>query len=199
MSSKVVAASDRLYRLLLHVYPRSYYDEYSTLMAQTFHDMAAADYASHGMCALARVWFTTIGDLAISATKEHFSERSGRQIVSQKSIMALILALVFSIITGYVDLTATETYAPMSCILVFSFMAGFIQPKGAWRWALLIGLSICISTFVGLAINFNFADAPPRFPITLVVLVIPALVAAYAGVFANRIFIGWQGRPTRLS
>jgi len=81
------------------------------------------------------------------------------------------------------------------CILLFSFLSGLIQPRWAWRWAVLIGLSIPISTFVGLAINFNFVDPPPRYPITTAVLVIPALIAAYGGALANRLIHSAQ-RPS---
>ena len=100
---------------------------------------------------------------------------------------SLILTLALSALTGYVNVTASEVQAPMLCILLFSFVTGLLQPRGAWRWAALIGLSIPASTFIGLAINFPFVDAPPRFPITLAVLVIPALIAAYLGVLSRRL------------
>ena len=114
--------------------------------------------------------------------------------MSKKSVIVLCLALAFSILTGYINVTATEVLPPMVCILLFSFVTGLMQPKGAWRWALLIGLSIPLSTFIGLAVNFNFPDTPPRYPITLAVLIVPALVAAYGGSLSNHLFSGIQ-RP----
>jgi hypothetical protein len=112
--------------------------------------------------------------------------------MSTKSLMVLALALALGILTGYVNITATEVQAPMLCLLCFSFLIGFMQPRGAWRWAVLIGLSIPVSTFIGLAVNFQFVDTPPRYPITLVVLVIPALIAAYIGAFSNKFRVGMQ-------
>lgn len=183
MSPQVLHIAERLYRASLRLYPADHRQQYGALMAQTFHDQALAVYAREGRLALVHLWAATLLDTTVSATIEHSSVMRGSRLVSRKTLMVLGLTLVLSILTGYVDLTATENMAPMLCILLFSFLAGFIQPKGAWRWALLIGLSVPVATFVGLAINFNFADTPPRFPITLAVLVIPALVAAYGGVF----------------
>ncbi|MCC6904621.1 MAG: hypothetical protein IT326_02185 [Anaerolineae bacterium] len=108
--------------------------------------------------------------------------------MSRKSRFVLILALVFAGITGVLNVNTTEVIVPMSCLLIFSFVCGLVQPKGAWRWGILIGLSIMISTFVGLAVNFQFPEPPPRFPITAIVLVIPALIGAYTGAFIHRVF-----------
>ena len=104
--------------------------------------------------------------------------------MSRKSLGVLALALIFAVLTGYVNLTASEVQAPMGCILLFSFLCGFLQPIAAWRWGVLIGLSIMLSTFVGLAINYPMIDVP-HFPITLAVLVIPGLIAAYGGVLVR--------------
>lgn len=112
--------------------------------------------------------------------------------MSTKGLLLFALALFLSILTGYVNISATENQAPMLCILLFSFLMGLLEPKQAWRWALMIGLSIPISTFVGLAINFDFPDPPQHFPIFLAVLVIPALIATYAAVFVKHILAGTQ-------
>ena len=106
--------------------------------------------------------------------------------MSRKSVYVLILALVLAIVTGALNVNTTEVIVPMSCLLLFPFICSVIQPQGAWRWGALIGLSVMISTFIGLAVNFHFPEPPTHLPITLVVLVIPALVSAYAGVFVNR-------------
>jgi hypothetical protein len=108
--------------------------------------------------------------------------------MSRRSWFALVLALVLASITGVLNVNTTEVIVPMSCLLIFSFVCGLVQPKGAWRWGVLIGLSIMISTFVGLAVNFQFPEPPPRFPITAIVLVIPALMGTCAGAFVHRVF-----------
>ncbi len=101
-------------------------------------------------------------------------------------ILILLLAVVFAVITGYVNVHASEVQAPLACLLMFSGILGLLAPEAAWRWGLIIGLSIPASTFFALAINFKMDDVP-RFPITLAVLVIPATVAAYLGVLAHRV------------
>jgi hypothetical protein len=196
MSKKTLCASETLYRILLRLYPAEYQRAYGRLMAQTFRDMSRAACNRGGLGALLDLWRETFSDVLVSTAIEHIDAIRMRKLMSKKGLMTLGLVLVFSLLTGYLNMTATEVIVPMSCILLFSFLAGLIQPKAAWRWAVLIGLSIPLSTFVGLAINFNFPDAPPRFPITLLVLVIPALVAAYGGSLINRVFMPVRQQPS---
>ena len=49
-----------------------------------------------------------------------------------------------------------------------------------------MGLSLPTAYFIMFALNLRAVDAP-RYPITLAVLVIPALVAAYGGAVARRL------------
>lgn len=90
------------------------------------------------------------------------------------------LAVLFMLVTGYVDMHASETLATLFCLLAFGLICGLLQPKGAWRWGLLIGSSVMLAAFYARATNFTVVDAPAD-PITLIVLVIPALAAAYLG------------------
>jgi len=104
--------------------------------------------------------------------------------MSRKSLLVLGFVLLAAVFTGLINLNSDEVLPPMVCLLTFSFVAGLLQPKGAWRWAVVIGLSICLSYFIGFAIRYRVID-PPHQPITLVVLVIPALIAAYGGAWFN--------------
>ena len=106
--------------------------------------------------------------------------------MTRKGWLTVGLALVFGALLGYIDLNSKEVQLPMFCLLLFSFTLGICQPKAAWRWGLLMGLSLPISYFVAFAANYRTVDAP-RYPITLVVLVIPGLIAAYGGAWANRL------------
>lgn len=185
MSKNILRVSCSCYRALLFVYPAEHRRLYGDAMLQTFRAMLQD--ASMPKASVILLWIQVLRDTAVNAPIEHFSVMKGKLPMSPQSRFALIFALTFSVLTGYINITATEVLVPMFCLLLFSFVAGLIQPKGAWRWAVIIGLSITLSTFIGLAINFNFPDAPPRYPITLVVLVLPALVAAYIGSLANRV------------
>ena len=193
MSPRAVRVSMTLYRALLRVYPAEHRREYGEAMAQTFRDMASAAYERRGAPGLFELWIETAVDTGLSAAAEH---RAGG-IMSRRSLIVLGMTLVFSAVTGYINATATEVLPPMTCLLLFSFLAGLMQPKGAWRWGLLIGSSIMISTFVGLAIRFKFADPPTHNPITLLVLVIPALAAAYGGSLASHMASAGQSEQPR--
>lgn len=105
--------------------------------------------------------------------------------MTRKSWLTLGLALAFGALLGYIDLNSKEVQLPMFCLLLFSFTLGISQPRAPWRWGVLMGLSFPVSYFVAFAVNFHPIDAP-RFPITLAVLVIPALIAAYGGALASR-------------
>ena len=105
--------------------------------------------------------------------------------MTRKGWLTVGLALAFGVLLGYIDINSKEVQLPMVCLLLFSFTLGVAQPKAAWRWGVLMGLSLPMSYFVAFAAKYPVVDAP-RYPITLVVLVIPALVAAYVGAFANQ-------------
>src|SRR5579859_8153604 len=100
--------------------------------------------------------------------------------MARKSWLTVVLALAFGVLLGYIDLNSREVQLPMACLLLFSFTLGVLQPRAAWRWGVLMGLSLPIAYFVALALNYRAIDAP-RYPLSLAVLVIPALIAAYAG------------------
>lgn len=106
--------------------------------------------------------------------------------MNRRSWLVVALALAFGALLGYIDLNSQEVQLPMFCLLLFSFTLGALQPKAAWRWGVLLGLSLPAAYFAAFALNLRAMDAP-RYPITLAVLVIPALVAAYAGAFASRL------------
>lgn len=96
------------------------------------------------------------------------------------------LALMFGALLGYIDLNSSEVFLPMVCLLLFAFTLGAFQPKAAWRWGLLIGLGVPSAYAVASLIQLPPSDAPAQ-PLTLTVLVIPALAASYAGVLVNRL------------
>lgn len=106
--------------------------------------------------------------------------------MTRRSWLTLGLAILFGGLLGYIDVYSQEVQLPMFCLLLFSFTLGVVQPKAAWRWGVLMGLSLPAAYFVAFALNLRAVDAP-RYPITLVVLVIPALVAAYGGALVQRL------------
>ena len=55
---------ERLYRILLRCYPAEFRDDYASEMTQTFRDRA-------GAAPPARLWRDLLGDVAVTAPKEH--------------------------------------------------------------------------------------------------------------------------------
>lgn len=115
--------------------------------------------------------------------------------MTRKSWLTFGLTLAFGALLGYIDVNSQEVQLPMFCLLLFSFTLGVSQPRGAWRWGVLMGLSLPAAYFVAFALNYPIVDPPPRYPLTLAVLVIPALVAAYAGALASRLTRPLDAQP----
>ena len=76
-STKLLAASDRIYRVLLHTYPHAFRAAYGSDMAQLFRDSCRDSYQQQGGAGLARLWLRTLGDIAISAGREHVNGGTG--------------------------------------------------------------------------------------------------------------------------
>lgn len=138
--------------------------------------------------ALGTLWLETLTDVVVSACVEHLAVLKGGTQMSIRSVLMLALVLAFALFTGYVNLNATEVQAPMACILAFSFLSGFLQPKVAWRWAILIAVSVPLSYLVGVAIHYPIVEPPhsATFDPKFMILIIPALVATYAGALLSR-------------
>ena len=178
--------SERLYQVCLYAYPSEHRKLYRLQMTQTFNDLCRATAKQETLMAFVDLWLRVLIDVASSASNEYIVEMRRKLQMSRTGIITLVLVIIFSILTGYINLNANEVQAPMACILLFSFLAGMFQPKAAWRWSVLIGLSIPLSYFIGFAVKYKVVD-PPHYPITLIVLVIPALIATYIGVLAKRL------------
>src|SRR5690349_2597778 len=69
-----VAASVRLYRLLLAAYPARFRCAFGAEMAQAFRDVCREEYHRRGAFAVLRLWPRTLGDLVRSAAAERFDK-----------------------------------------------------------------------------------------------------------------------------
>lgn len=182
--NRLLRLSQRAYQVLLYLYPAEHRREYGSWMAQAFRDLNRAAWLRGGRRGSVMLWLRTLADVVLSAGIEHFSLMKRRLVMSRRSLFVWLLTGLFALITGYVNVHNNEVQAPMACILLFSFILGLLRRKMAWLRAIVIGLSIPASYFLAFAINVKPVD-PPRLPITTAVLVIPALVACYAGVVVN--------------
>jgi NitT/TauT family transport system ATP-binding protein len=63
--------SERIYRLMLHMYPIHYRKQYGQLMMQAFRDLSRDAYVEHGFPELTKVWAHTLADVATTVVSEH--------------------------------------------------------------------------------------------------------------------------------
>ncbi len=96
---KALAVSDRLYRLLLFIYPTTFREEYGPHMAQLFRDQCRDAYGESGVKGVVRLWMTAVFDLAKTAVSEYIWEAShmtnGKKLTSQELLVVLTPLLVF--------------------------------------------------------------------------------------------------------
>ena len=89
------------------------------------------------------------------------------------------LAVGFVLLTGYVDFHSDEVQLPALLLLVFAFLLGFVQPKGAWRWALAVGTGVPLVRLIGITLGYA-APYPTDSSIVFLPIVV-ALAGAYSG------------------
>lgn len=102
---------------------------------------------------------------------------------STRDLVCTAMAVAIGLVAGWIDLHVTEVIVTILTLLTSGLLLGLVQPKAAWRWAILIAIGLPIMEFI--AIKFGLQTAEPVHPDFRIVL--PALVftmlGAYVGVF----------------
>jgi hypothetical protein len=98
-----------------------------------------------------------------------------------RTALPLLLALAISSFAVSVDLHNSEPQAAALVLIVGGFVLGMVWPAGAWRWALVLGLSILVGDYLAPQLKLVARDPEPVNWGALVAL-IPAFVGTYAGV-----------------
>lgn len=81
----VLSTSERLYHLLLFVYPRAYRREYGPLMIQAYRDLCRNSYRQKGMVGIVSLWSRLLADLVTSSIEQHLDPlREGDCIMMKK-------------------------------------------------------------------------------------------------------------------
>lgn len=78
---------------------------------------------------------------------------------------------------------------PLFMILVTGLAMGFLQPKGGWRWVILIGVGVHLAQISGNLIASS--PIPSEYQLTFQKVfrdVPPALIGTYIGIFLRRYF-----------
>ena len=94
--------------------------------------------------------------------------------------LVVLLCAVAAPLIGLLDYRATEVQPTVFMLLAFSGAISFLQPRYAWVVALMLGLSIIETHFIGEVLGKMPATAASPKASTLLAL-IPAAVGAAAG------------------
>lgn len=98
-----VSLSDRIYRILLFVYPSDFRAEYGHQMSQVFRDRCRDRVRSSGWTGLALLWAATLADLSESAVREHLALlsqdlRYGARMLTRRPGFAAVA--IFTLVAG---------------------------------------------------------------------------------------------------
>jgi hypothetical protein len=101
--------------------------------------------------------------------------------------ICFILAISGGLFAGWVDFNNDEPQAAVLVILTLIFPLGFLLPRKAWLWALIVGL--CLPGIYLLAPGLGYLPVSPPSPgwYASVLALIPAFIGAYAGALARLI------------
>ena len=103
-------------------------------------------------------------------------------------ILLIIVALLGAFLAGAVDFNNDEPQAAVIVIVVFAGLLGFIQPKKAWRWAIIVGLGVPAVYLIATALGYHVKSVPePGWYASLIAL-IPAFISTYCGVLFRKAF-----------
>ena len=179
-----VDLSARIYTLLLIAYPPTFRREFGRQMVQVFR-AACRHSVQESPRGMMRFWLHALTDLVASASAERLSDRRARS--GSSSPYLYMAALILSLSTGYLHLRADADALSVGLLLGGACIFGLVHPKGALRFALILGLGIPAALLVahgGAAPSIPHRDADLPLPAAF----IPALLGAYTGVIAHRIF-----------
>jgi glutamine synthetase adenylyltransferase len=90
---RLVAVSDRLYRLLLTGYPASFRRHYGPHMAQVFRDSARDAWHRRGLLGLMALWTHTLSDLVATVPQEHLAELRATSAAPYGAERSIVMAL----------------------------------------------------------------------------------------------------------
>ena len=115
------------------------------------------------------------------------SQEESLPTVLARTILPFALAVAFGRVAVAVDLHNDEVQATLLVLLTAGFTLGAIWPARAWRWALVLGLSIPVGDHL-------LAQRPGPINWGTVVAVVPALIGTYIGLGVRRMIADPAGR-----
>ena len=108
----------------------------------------------------------------------------------------ILITLLLGTIGGYVNLLVQDVQLPVVMLSCFACLLGAAYPEGAWRRALMLGLSVPLAHLVSGATGLQVPYPVTRFSDGFIALV-PAFVGTYLGVWLRRLVTAQQKEQTR--
>jgi hypothetical protein len=102
---------------------------------------------------------------------------------SPRDLVCTALAVILGLVVGYLDLHVTEVVVTVVALLISGLLLGLVQPKGTWRWALLIAIGLPIMEFVAIKAGMHTAEPARLDPLIALVALVLAFLGTYLGVF----------------
>ena len=99
--------------------------------------------------------------------------------------LAWLAAIAIGAFAVHVDLHNDEVQAAVLVLLVGGGLLGMIVPHRAWRWALILGLSIMVGDYAAPQLHL-IARQPAPVNWGALVALIPAFIGTYVGVGVRR-------------
>ena len=104
----------------------------------------------------------------------------------QFDVLCIALAIIGGVLAGAVDFRNDEPQAAVIVIVTFAGLLGFIQPRKAWRWALIVGLGVPGVYVIATALGYHAKSVgEPGWYASLIAL-IPAFISTYCGVLLRK-------------
>ncbi|HEX3928484.1 MAG TPA: hypothetical protein VHW65_10835 [Gemmatimonadales bacterium] len=101
---------------------------------------------------------------------------------STADLVATALAVAIGAFAITVDLHNDEVQAAVLVLVTGGVILGFVRPARAWRWALILGLSIFVGEVLGAKVGLVRVHGGATWNFGTLVALIPATVGTYVGV-----------------
>ncbi len=108
-------------------------------------------------------------------------------------VLCIGLAFVGGLFAGWIDFNATEVQPTVLLLVVLGAAFGFVRPRRAWRWAIILGVCIPLGSLIFSALGYKPAELPQPGVYASLIALIPAFIGTYGGVLIRKIVTSGQG------